>query len=239
MLNISSNPSELQHRLQAFKQLLYKHPFAFCGGLWVVLVFIAGVATLGLFNPGSIEEGGSRPLPPHTTFEKVTGKPPSFKIWKSSKPEPTPVMTQKDSTPEQVPFTSIEESTPKQDLPLSLLGAIALGCAGGSLLLTQILKYSAESYEKSRRLKPVGTIRKKRRNPPPKSRPVPRPPQSVNSKPKSQDINQSIVTQDRSLAQITVLPPEQSHPLDGGKESLADMMDLRKRYSLSSLMRDK
>lgn len=244
MLNISSNPSELQHRLQTFKQLLYKHPFAFCGGLWVVLVFIAGVATLGLFNPGPMEEGGSRPLPPHTTFEQVTGKPPSFKIWKPSKPEPTPVKAQQDSTPKQVPFTTVEESTPKQDLPLSLLGAIALGCAGGSLLLTQILKYSAESYQNSRRLKPVGTIRKKRRNPPPKTHSVSRPPQSVSShsqsnSPKSQGVNKPIVTNDRSLAQITVLPPEQSHPLDGGKESLADMMDLRKRYSLSSLMRDK
>jgi hypothetical protein len=241
MLNISSNSSELQHRLQAFKQLLYKHPFAFCGGLWVVLVFLAGLATLGLFNPGPREEGRSRPLPPHTTFEKVTAKPRSFKIWKPSTPEPTPVTTQKDSTPEQVPFTTVEveESTPKQNLPLSLLGAIALGCAGGSLWLTQLLKYSAESYQDSRRLKPVGTIRKKRRNPPPKSRSVPKPPQPVSSKPNSKDVNKAIVTQDRSLAQITVLPPEQSHPLDGGKESLADMMDLRKRYSLSSLMRDK
>lgn len=239
MLNISSNPSELQHRLQAFKQLLYKHPFAFCGGLWVVLVFLAGLATLGLFNPGPMEEGGSRSLPPHTTFEKVTAKPRNFKIWKPSTPEPTPVTTQKDSTPEPVPFTSVEESTPKQDLPLSLLGAIALGCAGGSLLLTQLLKYSAESYQNSRRLKPVGTIRKRRRNPPPKSRSVPKPPQPVSSKPNSQVVNKSIVTNARSLAQITVLPPEQSHPLDGGKESLAEMMDLRKRYTLSSLMRDK
>lgn len=239
MLNISSNPSELQHRLQVFKQLLYKHPFACCGGLWVVLVFLAGVATLGLFNPGPIEEGGSRPIPPHTTFEKVTAKPRNFKIWKPSTPEPTPVTTQKDSTPEQVPFTNVEESTPKPNIPLSLLGAIALGCAGGSLLLTQLLKYSAESYQDSRRLKPVGTIRKKRRNPPPKSRPVPRPPQPVSSRPKSQVVNKPIVTQDRSLAQITVLPPEHSHPLDGGKESLAEMMDLRKRHTLSSLMRDK
>lgn len=239
MLNISSNPSERQHRLQAFKQLLYKHPFAFCGGLWVVLVFLAGVATLGLFNPGPMEEGESRQIPSLTTFEKVTGKPPTFKIWKPSPPEPTPVKTQKDSTPEQVPFTTVEESAPKQGLPLSLLGAIALGCAGGSLLLTQILKYSAESYEKSRRLKPVGTIRKKRRNPPPNSRSVAKPPQPASSRPNPQDVNKPIVTQDQSLAQITVLPPEHRHPLDGGKESLADMMDLRKRYSLSSLMRDK
>lgn len=239
MLNLSNNPSELQHRLQSFKLLLYKHPFVFCGGLWVVLVLLGGVATLGLFNAGPIEEGSSRRLPSLTTFEKVTAKPHTLKIWKSSTPKQTPVTTQKESTPEQVPFTSLEESAPKQNLPLSLFAAIALGCAGGSLLLTQILKYSAQSEQNSRRLKPTGTIRRKRRTPPTKSGSIARTPQPVSSQSNFQALNQPIATTNRHLAQITVLPPEQSHPLDGGKESLADMMDLRKRYSLSSLMRNK
>ncbi len=238
MLNLSNNPSELQNRLQSFKQLLYKHPFVFCGGLWVVLILVGGVATLGLFNPGPIENGASRRLPSLTTFEKVTGKPHTLKIWKSPTPEQTPLTVQKESTSEQVPFTSSEESAPKQDIPLSLFAAIALGCAGGSLLLTQILKYSAESEQNSRRLKPTGTIRRKRRTPPTKSGSIARTPQSNHSQSNFQALDQPMGT-NRHLAQITVLPPEQSHPLDGEKESLADMMDLRKRYSLSSLMQNK
>jgi len=36
---------------------------------------------------------------------------------------------------------------------------------------------------------------------------------------------------------VTVLPPEESHPLDWDEATLADMMDLRKRQSLASLLR--
>ena len=35
---------------------------------------------------------------------------------------------------------------------------------------------------------------------------------------------------------VTVLPPEQSHPLDAGEESLAEMMDIRKDRPLSSIL---
>ena len=239
MLNLSNHPSQVQHRLQSFKLLLYKHPFAFCSVLWVALVLLGGVATLGLFNPGPVEEGASRSLASQTTFEKVTPKPHTLKIWKKSTPEQPPLTTQKESTPEQVPFTTVEESKPKQDLPLSLFGAIALGCAGGSLLLTQILKYSAQSYQDPRRLKPVGTIRKKRRNPSKTSRSVSQTPQRVGSQPNAQTLNNQMATSRKYLSQVTVLPPEQSHPLDRGKEDLAEMMDLRKRHSLASLMRNK
>jgi hypothetical protein len=48
--------------------------------------------------------------------------------------------------------------------------------------------------------------------------------------------NQPPMTDDQ-FTQVTVLPPEESNPLDWDQESLADMMDLRKRQSLSSLMR--
>lgn len=34
---------------------------------------------------------------------------------------------------------------------------------------------------------------------------------------------------------VTVVPPEESHPLDWGNASLAEMMDIRKQHSISSL----
>ena len=253
MLNISSNsPAELQHRLQSLKLLLYKHPFAVCGGLWVALVLLGGAATLGLFNPGPMEKGVSQPLPPLTTFEKVTAKPPTLKIWKKSTPNPTPLPSQTESrpepssfttsaasAPESSSFTTSAASAPKQDLPLWLFGAVALGCAGGSLLITQILKSSALSSDNSRRIKPTGTIRKKRRNPSKTSRPVSRRPQAFDSQPNVEQGNHPMATTQSHLTQITILPPEQSHPLDRGREDLAEMMDLRKRHSLTSLMRNK
>lgn len=255
MLNLSSNSSsELQHRSQSLKLLIYKHPFAFCGCLWVALVLLGGVATLGLVNPGPTEKGGSRQLPPLTTFEAVTPKPPTLKIWKKSTPKPSPLASQQESRPksppltnqpdsalEQSSFTSQQNSAPQQDFPLWLFGAVALGCAGGSYLVTQLLRYSAQGHDNPKRLKPVGTIRKKRPNPPKTNHPIPKTPQHVGSQPNAQTSNKPVVTLNKNLTQVTVLPPEQSHPLDGGRgrENLAEMMDLRKRYSLSSLMRNK
>ena len=256
MLNLSSNSSsELQHSSQSLKLLIYKHPFAFCGCLWVALVLLGGVATLGLVNPGPTEKGGYRPLPPLTTFEAVTPKPPTLKIWKKStlkpspitsqqepRPKPSPLTSQPDSAPEQSSFTSQPDSAPQQDFPLWLFGAVALGCAGGSYLVTQLLKYSAQGLDNPKRLKPVGMIRKKRPNPSTKtSRSIPREPQQAGSQPNVQSLNKPVVTPNKNLTQVTVLPPEQSHPLDGGRgrENLAEMMDLRKRCSLSSLMRNK
>ncbi len=246
MLNISSNsPSDPQHRLQSLKLLVYKHPFAVCGGLWVALVLLGGAATLGLINPGPSDKGGSQPLPPLTTFEQVTPQPPSLKkLWKKTTPIQPPVASQQESTPERSPFTTVEQSpveagSPKQDLPLFLIGAVALGCAGGSLLLTQLLKQSAESYQTPRPLTPVKIIRKKRRHPSQRNPSVAREPQQVSSQPNVQTVNKPMAMPERNLTQVTILPPEQRHPLDGGKENLAEMMDLRKRQSLASLMRNK
>ena len=54
-----------------------------------------------------------------------------------------------------------------------------------------------------------------------------------------QPVNNRLATTNKQPTQITVLPPEESHPLDRGNENLAEMMDLRKRKSLASLMRGK
>lgn len=218
MLNLSNNPPEQQPRFSHLKQLLHKHPFLFCGGLWITLVFVGSVATLGLFNPGPIETDSSRPLPPVTTFEESTPQSVPDSITKPAPPEP---------------------SSTKQDVPLFLFAAIALGCAGGSFLLTQMLRYSAERRSPEPRSKSVGTIRKKGQKPTKKRRSASTTPQQVSSQPNVPKVNNHLVKTEKQLARITVLPPEQSNPLDGNKENLAEMMDLRKRYSIKALMRNK
>ena len=226
MLNSSNNSPEQQHRFQPLQQLLNDHPFIFCGGLWVMLVVLGAVATLGLFKAGPIEPEASLSSSPVTTFQKV------IPLKKLPKSQPEPI----EETPS--PFLQ-QEPTPRQDFPVWLFGAIALGCAGGSLLITHFLIQSNQSSQFQRRLKPVGTIRKKRRNPNPISRAVAKEPQTVEHGSNNPTLNNYPAQTAQQLAQITVLPPEQSHPLDGGRENLADVMDLRKRYSLTSLMRGK
>lgn len=221
MLNLSDNSPEAQHRSQSLSQLLYKHPFAVCGGIWVLLVFVGGIATMGLFNPGQIEPETSRPLPTASTVQQEVSPQPERKH--------LPGFTAKQ--PVKLPDLPL--------LPLSILAAIALGCVGGSYVLAQMLKSSAQGSQTSRRLKPTGTIRKKRRNPSPRPSSATRTPQSEGAFPSFQIANHQMTKTENHLTKITVLPPEQLHPLDGGKESLADMMDLRKRHSLASLMRDR
>lgn len=228
MLNSSNNSSEQQHRFQYLKQLINDHPFVFCGGLWVMLVALGAVATLRLVNAGPIEPEASLSSSPVTTFQKAI----PFKKNATSQPQPI----------EENPSSFVrQEATPRQeqDFPLWLFGSIALGCAGGSLLITYFLIQSNQSSQFQKRLKPVGTIRKKRRNPDQVSRPVVREPQGGENHPNNQTLNNYSTETEQQLTQITVLPPEHNHPLDGGRENLADVMDLRKRYSLTSLMRGK
>ncbi len=205
MLNPSNNPPDQQHYLQPLKQLVQKHPLTCCCGLWAVLVLVGSVATVGLFNPGSLEQEASNPTPSLTTVQESTPK-----------------------------------SIVKKDLPLSLFGAVALGflgCAAGSLLVTHALKQTSERRQPPTRLKPATSTRKKRRVSSKKRRPVPRTPQPEGSKVAFQTPdNRLATTNNGKLTQITVLPPEENHPLDGGDQSLADMLDMRKHQSLASLL---
>ncbi|MGB7441190.1 MAG: hypothetical protein WA919_08995 [Coleofasciculaceae cyanobacterium] len=207
MLNSSSNKfPEQQNRLQPLKQLIYAHPLAFWGCLWVALVLVSSVATVGLLNPGSIE----------------TEKP------------------QQRSSLTAVPEFK-EEKTKEEDLPIvSLVGFLALGCGAGSLLVTQALKQSTKSPPSTRDFPAAIPVRRKQHShsPPKRRRKV-----IKRQGPVSQDKTISQVQDYQEprntnpVAEITVLPPQEIHPLDSQEASLAEMMDLRKRQSLSSLMR--
>ncbi len=212
MLHPSNNSPKQPDRLQFLKQLVHKHPFAFCGGLWVTLVLLGSMATLGLLNPGPIEQEPSTATPGLTTFQEV--KPKQSKQLKQP----------------QQPKESKQPKEQKEGLPLSLFGAVALGCAGGSLLITQALRYSTGRRQSVKRVKPTATVRKKRRHTS-KTR------HSVSSEQQPVSSALTIKTLNNQLTQVTVLPPEERHPLDAREESLAEMMDLRKQHSLASLMR--
>ncbi|MGB5963186.1 MAG: hypothetical protein WBG73_21295 [Coleofasciculaceae cyanobacterium] len=132
-------------------------------------------------------------------------------------------------TPKPTPApAAVQISTPREDLSLSLFAAIAIGCASGSFLFVYILKNSARSHQASRRLNSPATITKKRRQV--KKRPVAKVRQTATT------TAISPLASEQKRSQITVLSPEESHPLDQGDDSLANLLDLRKRQSLDSLM---
>jgi hypothetical protein len=138
------------------------------------------------------------------------------------------------NTPKPTPAPpTVQVSAPREDLPLSLFTAIAIGCAAGSFLFVYVLKNSARSHQFSRRLNSTATITKKRRQV--KKRPVAKITKII-SQPVTSSALSTLQPKEKH-SQVTVLSPEEASPLDRGDNSLADMLDLRKRQSLDSLMR--
>lgn len=215
MLNPSDNPPQQHNHPQPLQQLLHKYPFVFWGVIWAVVVSVGTGAIIGLFNPGEIEKEALQPTPTRTTIQESIPKRRS---------QPTPALT------------TFEEPTAK-DLPLSLFGGLALGCAAGSFLVTRAIKQSTQRRQLPKRSK--SKIRRKRRHLSKKRRPVPQMPKPASSQPPAQRTNEQQPTINDQQTQVTVLSADESHPLDGREEGLAEMLDLRKRQSLASLMRPK
>jgi hypothetical protein len=232
MVNPSGNHPQQQYRLQFLNQLIHRYPFAVLSGLWLTLILMSGIAGLGLLNPGSLEQEESTPTPTQETIQQPVAIPKQQTIQQFI--EKSTVSTEKTKSPASTETASTE----KDGLPLSLFIAIAVGCALGSLLLTQFLKASTQPRHPSGSSKPAVPVGKKRPHPSKKRRPIPKNPQPTGlTKPTLQTVDNGLRRTNDQSTQITVLPPEESHPLDGREESLADMMDLRKRQSLASLMR--
>lgn len=141
-------------------------------------------------------------------------------------PEPTPRAAENPAE------TSSQKGSP---MPLLLLGAVALSCVAGSLVLAKRrLATSSQQPTKLRqrqRSSARGLTRRQQRKqllqePPP----IPTPPEEP------QPPVAPVPAETEPV--VTVLPPEESHPLDAGEESLVEMMDIRKNRSLSSLLGD-
>jgi hypothetical protein len=196
--------------------LLARHPLGVLGLGWGILLVFAAFSLATLLSPGQ-KSPQTEVLPSASSPETITTPVPpatSSSPESQSPPEPgLPILA--------TPFQSLEseETAASANLPLWIFGAIALSCAGGSLLLTLVLKQaSANSTRRrkaARRRKKRSTLsrRQSQRVPSPRQQPTPEP-------------------------QVTILPPDISHPLDGDQEDLAAEMDLRRHHSLSSLLRD-
>lgn len=231
MLNPSSNGSTQRLGAQIVRELVYNHPIPFLGGMWVSLVVAGYFAAWGLLSPGSMEPE----KPPVTTQsakmveDSPTGLPDSTAVQGSQQ---SSTATQ-DSQTSEGGFTRVRVSSGEEGMPMWLFGALALSCATGTLLIYGSLRNSqprrkpVKRRETSLKASPTTAIRKKPQPPLRRQRlkrpiPVSQPPTSVSNVPV-----------------VTVLPPDESHPLDWGDDSLADMMDLRKRQTLASLLRNR
>lgn len=208
-------------KLAGWQQLISKYPLAFWGGLWLVLLVIGAMATRGLLSPGSIVQDRRQWVSSAYVEQE---QPANHLVATTSNPTPNSLRG----------FTQVpKDPPPETGVPLWLYSAIALSCATGAVLILlgffhkprKILKRVKTSSHRTRTVK----IRKNRQHNPPHRRPLLSNTRQQPPLPTAPSLLASPL--------VSVVPPEQSHPLDGGPESLADIMDLRKRQSLGSLLR--
>ncbi|MFN6571024.1 hypothetical protein [Dendronalium sp. ChiSLP03b] len=139
--------------------------------------------------------------------------------------------------PEEIPAvvenpikTPSETSNPT---PLWMVIAIALSCGSGCLVILRLLNRPTQRQKVRKHINRYPT----RVTP---SRPQRLEPQTLKNPPvfvPLQPLKPFVSMQAKTKPLVTVLPPEHRHPLDKSKESLADLMDIRKQNSLSSILR--
>ncbi|MGI8504038.1 MAG: hypothetical protein ACR2LR_23325 [Hassallia sp.] len=125
--------------------------------------------------------------------------------------------------------TPSETSNPT---PLWMVAAIALSCASGCLIIFRLLNRPTQRQKDQKRINRY-EARLARRPQKLEPRPPDNPPVFV---PPSQSMS-FVPVPSKTKPMVTVLPPEHTIPFDKSKESLADMLDIRKQSSLSAILR--
>jgi hypothetical protein len=117
--------------------------------------------------------------------------------------------------------------------PLWMVVAIALSCASGCLIIFGLLNRPTQRQKDHKQINRYDG----RLAPRQQQKLEPRPPQNPQVfVPPSQSMSFAPVTS-KTKPMVTVLPPEHTIPFDQSKESLADMLDIRKQSSLSAILR--
>lgn len=216
---------------QMMLQLIEERPLLVWGAVLTLVLSVASMTATGLTSPGPADreeiEVAAPPKP-----QESEGVPPSARA-ESFQTETPQTETPQTETP-QTETPQTESSQNNSALLLWLFLMIAVGCASGSWLISKHLLHLHRQYQFS---KPP----KLKRRSPSKIRQktvVMRPPQTLQQPPQRQvtaTVMQPIPVAPEPM--VTVVPAEEIHPLDWDKNNLAEMMDIRKRHSLSSVMR--
>jgi hypothetical protein len=132
-----------------------------------------------------------------------------------------------------IPTPSETTNVANSSIPLWMVGAIVMSCASGCFIVVKLLNYPVWQKKVHKKFNRHQSYIKGRRH----QKQEPRPPKNLPnfippSLPKS-----STTKPEQSQPVITVLPPEENFNKDN-KESLASMMDIRKKTSLSALLRE-
>ncbi|CEJ46239.1 Uncharacterized protein apha_02393 [Umezakia ovalisporum] len=128
-------------------------------------------------------------------------------------------------------ITTSENSNPT---PLWLVVAIALSCASGCLIIVRLINCPHQPQQVRRKL--INSHRTSRSFTP--NRHSNLKPTSLESEPVFVPLQplKPVVTVAKSESEVRALPTENRHRLHKSKESLAELMDIRKNNSLSTIL---
>ncbi|NJO42520.1 MAG: hypothetical protein HC865_18345 [Cyanobacteria bacterium RU_5_0] len=206
-------PRQNAPEMAGLARFVRRHPFAVLIGAWVFLLSLAGTAAISM-----IKIDASQPSIPG-----VATSPSTESVVPSQRKEQVEPIENS-----QRKVTEITQ-TEKGILPIASLGAIALSCAAGCILISRWLRPQlAQSSDPSLR-KPASLASSSRKS----SLSLPSSHSPIFSGSSTKSVAGTLSDTVAAKATITIVPTDQSHPLDWQEPSLADNLDLRQRRPLS------
>lgn len=131
-----------------------------------------------------------------------------------------------ESVPAVVEIPTNTNTEMANPIPLWMVAAIALSCASGCLVILRLVNQPKKHPTVAHKHQSVPQLLVRTRQ----QRFPKRAAHTQTFLPSAQPMRS------RPQSVMTILPPEQKHPLDHSKESLADLVDWRKHNSLSALL---
>lgn len=203
--------SKSPKRINSFKNVtiyLFMHyPWLFLAGL--LLIFLGGGA-LSIYSLSYVDESIKRKESETIQAEVISPKIPA----------------------------SIVRSNDENSIPLWMVGAIALSCASGCLIILRLINRPRQKQKIKKRIINREEIRlAQRRYQATEARLAKKTP-AYAPQPRKSTIMAMPPQKPKPKPVVTVLPPEQSFkPNQKNQDSLADILDIRKQNSLSSMLR--
>ncbi|MBT9310921.1 hypothetical protein [Leptothoe kymatousa] len=233
-----------------WSSLFLVHPWLLVGALWITFIAMIAIALVGLSNPG--RELALDPI--HSVNEPPLSAPDVAAASRLSTLDADGDFTHRD------PAAITPQAVAEKDMPAWPLLLMVLACAGGCMLMSQQgITLSSESRRSKRRAAPqpsvprpvrsvaVGGGRKRRKQ----RRVAPHRPASQvmafrtghklrhttpGPKPAPSKPVSFAVKGDSSAKPVSVVPADESSPLDWKEGSLAHKLDVRQQRSINSFL---
>jgi len=191
------------------------------------VLIVAGLGVKELIDPAAVD---------HSPITSTTAR---LKVPTTTVSQPLASAPVSPSQANPVPTPQVQVPPQQADNTLWLFSTIVFGCVVGCILITQRLLKSPLPPKGKRTLVRSSSKQKLSAAQPKPVRALAVAGRHVKSELevlKRSSSSTQMTQQTIAKPAVTLVPDDESHPLDWGDESLANLMDLRKRKNLSSFL---